>query len=252
LKILVDTEALVHSGTPEFSFWKVVLPKLVSAANQQVFYILGRGGENNVWDPDAAIVLHAPSFDFDNHVIEDRRLAALCAELEVETFISTFYTSAGASVNSVFVAVDGLEGSIRGNRKLRKAAVRAAKLASTRIAVSDRAAAHVITLSGLAPNHTMLPTMNPALNPVGTAAVISRALYCATRAEVQMVRDSQENALKTESQRLRKISERKFVEAWNRARAGGPLLLRIIRAIVKVQRYPEFMNRFRRSLRNKL
>jgi hypothetical protein len=248
LKILVDTEALIHSGTPEFSFWKVVLPKLVSASNQHVFYILERGGEDNVWDPDAAVVLHAPSCDFDNHVIEDRRLAALCAELEVETFISTFYTSAGASVNSVFVAVDGFDGSIHRNRKLRRAAVRAAKLASTRIAVSDRAAGHVTALSGLAPNHTMSSSMNPA----GSAAVIARAFYCATRAEVQMVRDSQENALTAESHRLRKISERKFVAAWNRARAGGPLLLRIMKAIVNVRRYPEFIRRTRRSLRDKL
>src|SRR6185436_3886885 len=82
----------------------------------------------------------APPIDHSNAKKEDRRLAALCAELNIDLFISTGFTTAGGKVASCLVATDSMKEQFRRNPELTKIVVQSSRLASIHIATSESSA----------------------------------------------------------------------------------------------------------------
>ena len=103
MKILIDALALAQPKGPEGLYWKTVLPQLLTCLREYEVFVLIRPGYKLKVNPTIHF-LQAPAYDSQHPVIEDRRLAALCAELQIDVFLSTFYTTAGGKVRSVLVA----------------------------------------------------------------------------------------------------------------------------------------------------
>src|SRR5207244_10607478 len=136
-RILIDTSAPAGSQQGSGAVWQNLLPQVITCLSEHTVYVLNRGSRISPLREGPIFQLDAPVFDFGNSVIEDRRLAALCRELEIDVFLSTYCTSAGAGVRSVFVAIDPLRATLSRSRQLRSSAIRAAKVASTRVALSN-------------------------------------------------------------------------------------------------------------------
>lgn len=106
MNILIDGCIFVDPETRDcVEFWRIAVPKLPSLLPMHVIFLLNR--EIAVRFPAAHNLrnLHAPPPEWERSAIEDRRLAALCRELSVDVFASTYYTSAGGYVRSLSVSV---------------------------------------------------------------------------------------------------------------------------------------------------
>lgn len=248
MRILVDNEVLAHPSTPEYSFWKAVLPELLLLPGEHQFYLLQRSPADDLRNSGIATV-NAPPFDFKNSIIEDRRLAALNAELQTDAFVSTFYTTAGASVKSVFIAIDQLADTVQANSQIRTAGIRAAKLSSVQIAVSEQAATD---LRDLTTPTNLTQIMAGPLNSKDAAETIAKALQSIPSRAAEDTRSTEELVLQRQLQQIRINSENLAEKLWRRAKSGGPLPVRIGRAIISVQRYPEFIRRFQRAVASRL
>src|SRR5262245_55738076 len=119
-----------------------VLTGLVEDCKHDDVFVLSRGSSRNERFT-AMHSLFAPACDYRSGILEDRRLATLCAELAIDVFMSTQYTSAGANVKSVFVALDSMPGTFQQNPDIRDSGIRAAKLAGFHTARSSSAAQHL-------------------------------------------------------------------------------------------------------------
>jgi hypothetical protein len=104
MKILIDGCVFSQSGqAPAFEFWTHLVPLLVDCLPKQSVFFLNRNSGKAFLECEGLRNLFAPPAEFDRSAIEDRRLAALCLELEIDMFISTYNTSAGVLVDSLFV-----------------------------------------------------------------------------------------------------------------------------------------------------
>src|SRR5262249_55852609 len=93
--------------------WSSALPQLVTQLQAHRVYLLKRPGYLLQLDESSVILLQAPAYDAQQPVIEDRRLAALCTELEIDVFLSTFHTTAGGRVRSIMVSPDSVPNDAR-------------------------------------------------------------------------------------------------------------------------------------------
>ena len=218
MRILIDIDvsALAESGKPESVFWRNALPELVRCLDEHTVYLLSRGSRSVDLHGTDVHHLNAPTFDVRNSVTEDRRLAALCSELEIDIFLSTFCSSAGTGVRSVFVALDS---------RFDQTATRSAKLAFARVSVSSKVSGGAEVARRVVETYSLAPDTDG-----------------------ETVRAAQEALLRAELQRLRALTLRKAENSWNEAMRGGPLVRRIFRAITSVNRYPELLRRFRRAM----
>ena len=203
LKILIDTLALEKPETCEGRYWSAVLPQLVTQLRGHRLYLLKRPGSLLQFDESPVIVLQAPAYDTQQPVIEDRRLAALCTELEIDVFLSTFNTTAGGRVRSILVSPASVANDSR-----------AARLAS---AVLDNPTADAIIVALLDPPHSSQ-------------------------------HEDEENALSLEAERLRKASLADAERLWAEAMKPMPLMMRVLRGIKDVHRYPEYFKRIRQRV----
>ena len=199
MKILVDTLALEKPETSEGRYWSAVLPQLVRQLRAHRLYLLKRPGYVLQFDESSVTVLQAPAYDTRQPVIEDRRLAALCTELEIDVFLSTFCTTAGGRVRSILVSPASVPNDAR-----------AARLASAAL-----------------------------FNP--TADAITVALLDTHSSQ----HEDEENALSLEAERLRKASLADAEKLWAEAMKPMPLMMRVLRRIRDVHRYPEYFKRIR-------
>jgi hypothetical protein len=145
-----------------------------------------------------------PNYEPKHSVAEDRRLAALCAELNIDVFLSTFYTTAGGKVRSILVAPEP------------ERSLRALRLASLRL-------------------------QNPSTDEILTA--LSRVVNAQPDEETARTREAEEKALRLESERLRKSSLDEAEILWRRAMAPVSPVKRMLRAVKNVHRYPEYFRK---------
>src|SRR5207302_4014288 len=112
------------------------------------------------------------------------------------------------------------------------------------VALSNNAARELSELSGLALKHIRV-----LHNPTGMqlAKTILEASESTIDADIDMVRQAEEDAVRAESDRLRQISREQAEKSWNEAMHGGPPLSRLFRALRSVRRYPEFFRRARQA-----
>ncbi|MGO9566321.1 MAG: hypothetical protein ACLP5H_02145 [Desulfomonilaceae bacterium] len=107
MKILVDGCIFSESvPTSDIVFWTAAIPCLAEDFPGHVLYFLNRDSVKRFQDTTNLKNLWAPRPLWEQAAQEDRRLAALCQELGIEVFVSTYATSAGARVPSLFIAVD--------------------------------------------------------------------------------------------------------------------------------------------------
>jgi predicted O-linked N-acetylglucosamine transferase (SPINDLY family)/glycosyltransferase involved in cell wall biosynthesis len=138
MKILIDGYVFARQEETELhKFWEQLIPKIVNRLQNDQVYFLNRTS-NPIFQeiPSKFKNLFAPLVDFEKSAIEDRRLAALCQELDIDVFISTYYTSAGAVVKSVFILCNQLSSNIfETDYHISLSRQRAIKMASSYIAV---------------------------------------------------------------------------------------------------------------------
>jgi len=104
MKVLIDGFVFTQEFQPDAAdLWRETIPRLVSRLRGAQVYYLNRTSEPNFPEVQGIINLFAPTIDLNLSAIEDRRLAALCRELAIDVFISTYYTSAGSGVKSLLV-----------------------------------------------------------------------------------------------------------------------------------------------------
>jgi hypothetical protein len=99
-------------GTPDEaqtgSFWKEILPKLPALLNGVTCHYLHRGPDNEPFDVEKSGYknFNAPYPEMLQFPIEHKRLAALCKELNIHTFLTTRFTSAPGGAKIVFPLVN--------------------------------------------------------------------------------------------------------------------------------------------------
>jgi len=221
VRILIDAIALAYPGEPESWFWKKVLPGLASALDGHDLHLLNRSSEAVMPGLTDVHQLNAFGFDFRNSLTEDRRLAALCRELKADAFVSTYCTSAGAGVRSTLVTLDSPSATLRRHPELEESFLRATKLASAQLTVSEN----------------------------WTAAQLAAALidsFSRAGLAVEEERRREESALCAQAEQLRMIEQRRAEELWQnevRKRGRTPWAVRVFRAVRNVRRYREYMKR---------
>jgi hypothetical protein len=103
MRVLVDAAVFTEPAAPELSnWWRRVLPHVVTNLAGHEVVVLDRGS-TVAWPALEVPRLCAPAVDRGSPEIEDRRLAALCREIGADLFLSTYRTSAGATVRSLVV-----------------------------------------------------------------------------------------------------------------------------------------------------
>ena len=138
MKILIDGYVFARQDETELhQFWEQVIPKIANRLQDDKVYFLNRTS-NPIFQENSSKFknLFAPLVDFEKSAIDDRRLAVLCQDLDVDIFISTYYTSAGAVVKSVFILCDNFSSNIfETDYYISLSRQRAIKMASSYIAV---------------------------------------------------------------------------------------------------------------------
>src|SRR2546425_3778839 len=104
MKILIDGCVFARPDQMEVvEFWRQLIPRLPAHLQEHQVFFLNRTQGPVFQRLEELTNLFAPPVDFSRSAIEDRRLAALCRELGIDVFVSTYNTSAGAQVKSLFV-----------------------------------------------------------------------------------------------------------------------------------------------------
>jgi predicted O-linked N-acetylglucosamine transferase (SPINDLY family)/glycosyltransferase involved in cell wall biosynthesis len=138
MNILIDGYVFARQEETELQqFWKQVIPKIVNRLQNEKIYFLNRTS-NPIFQENSSKFnnLFAPLVDFEKSAIEDRRLAALCQELDINIFISTYYTSAGVVVKSMFILCNKFSSNIfKTDYHISLSRQRAIKMASSYIAI---------------------------------------------------------------------------------------------------------------------
>lgn len=140
MKILIDGVVFSQQNEDDVAcLWRQVVQRLGTRLSDVQLYFLNRLPTPAI--PDAVGFKHmfAPPSDFAHSATEDRRLAALCKELDIDLFITTYNTSAGVQVKSLFVAYDMVQelfpSFYRGDAPLLLAKKRAIGMASSYLAI---------------------------------------------------------------------------------------------------------------------
>jgi glycosyltransferase involved in cell wall biosynthesis len=138
MKILIDGYVFARQEETELhKFWEQLIPKIVNRLQNDQVYFLNRTS-NPIFQeiPSKFKNLFAPLVDFEKSALEDRRLAALCQELDIDMFFSTYYTSAGTVVKSVFILCSKLSSNpIETDSNIFLSRQRSIKMSSSYIAV---------------------------------------------------------------------------------------------------------------------
>lgn len=104
MKILIDGCVFTqHNQTTAILFWKKLIAALVFQLQGEQIYFLNRTSNLALPDVDGLKNLFSPDVDFEQSALEHCRLSALCKELEVDSFISTYNTSIGFPAKSMLL-----------------------------------------------------------------------------------------------------------------------------------------------------
>lgn len=104
MKIMIDGCVFTQNNhTEAIQFWRQLIPPLISQLQGNTIYFLNRTSTAAFPEVEWIKNLFAPAVDFENFAVETCRLSALCQELDIDLFISTYNTSAGTQVKSLFL-----------------------------------------------------------------------------------------------------------------------------------------------------
>jgi hypothetical protein len=216
------------------------LTGIVEDCKHDDVFVLNRSSSQNARFT-ATHSLFAPDCDYRSGVSEDRRLAALCSELAIDVFVSTQYTSAGANVKAVFVALDSMPGTFQQNPDIRDSGIRAAKLAAFHTAGSAKAAQQLSQLAGIGEEFCRL-----FKSPRDLAAMMPDLYQSSVKPAVDRINRAEEFKTSVEIEQLHKSSDEEAELKWQEARRNAeqlPLVPRLWKAVRSVHRYPEYLRR---------
>lgn len=131
MKILIDGCIFVEQCEGDaFSFWIAAIPGLPSLLEEHSIYFLNREFTRRFSESANLRNLYAPRPDWERSPLEDRRLATLCRELEIDVFVSTYHTSAGTNVKSLYVFTKNDHASLPLNEHANELVILSAKRAA--------------------------------------------------------------------------------------------------------------------------
>lgn len=239
MRILIDGSAIALASTRDGAFWAELAVNVTHRLNPEAVFLLNRCDRPSLQEP--LHNLFAPPVDLPNSLIEDRRLVALCSELAIDLFISTGYTSAGAKVFSVFLALDSMAEKFQANPHLRQSGVRAARLASVHIAVSEKAAEDLSEIADIPLRHCIVRKSTESI-----AQGLAEQYRLIPDAEIEDIRRREEEKTSAEAERVKLMEQAQAEILWNNAILNSgrlPLIPRVWQAVRSVQRYPEYLRR---------
>lgn len=149
MRILIDGIVFDkgYAALPAAKFWADMIPRLVERLRGVEIFFLNRGSAVQFQEVASIQHLYAPSVNSSIAAVEFNRIAALCAEYGVATFLSTYGTSAGGQVKSLFV--DPLKGLLNMPKAEENSYKYAAQLAVTRLAVHEDGLKRITHLAGV-------------------------------------------------------------------------------------------------------
>lgn len=148
MKLLIDGTVFCkgYESLSIARFWATIVPMIVGRLKGCEVFFLNRGSALQFRDVVALQHLFAPQVRWDAPAIEFQRLAALCKEYEIDMFLSTYGTSAGSQIKSLFV--DPLRQPEYGSESEKKAVRYAAQLATVRFAAHAEGQERIASLVG--------------------------------------------------------------------------------------------------------
>jgi hypothetical protein len=236
----VDLELLAKPASLDHSFWLEALNCVVDRFHPDDLFFLNRPVEQQ---PRFETInnLFAPNFDLRCSLVEDRRLASLCSELAIDVFMSTQYTSAGANVKSVFVALDSMPKTFEQDPDIRESGIRAATLAAFHAAASPSAAQHLSQFAGVGPEFC-----RPFKSPRDLPGMIADIHHSTVHPVIHEINCAEEFKTSAEMEQLHTSSDEEAELKWQEARRNAgqlPLVPRLWKAVRSVHRYPEYLRR---------
>ncbi|GEM_PF-1414564 len=135
-RLLIDGCIFSQTGQEKsVESWRQIIPRLTQRLRGHEIYYINRSDAPDFPDTKGLINLFAPKVDYGISAIEDRRLAALCRELDAQVFLSTFNTSAGSDVHSLCVEWDFQPEYYQKNPDVLTAKQRSLRMASSILAL---------------------------------------------------------------------------------------------------------------------
>jgi hypothetical protein len=279
MKILIDGCVFTQNNQTEaIQFWKHLIPHLNAELQGHTIYFLNRSWTPAFPEIDWLKNLFAPGVDFNNFAIETCRLSALCQELEIDLFVSTYNTSAGTQVKSLLVLGVGekirptsLQGDEDGVWLANQRSIKMAR--GYLIIYKSEEIENIENLGVLDKNCIWLAEPDPTsdftklydnLKPV--AAQFVRALHelldYEPPAEVIAQLRAEDEAVKTEALRIKLAAEEavkgqgiypEYKPEKPRKFAGLSMnLLRFYTAVKRLNKYPEYAGRIYRLVKQKI
>jgi len=104
MKLLIDGAVFSQKQDQQaIDFWQQLIPRLILRLRGDHIYYLNRNPDLDFPEITTFHNLYTPLVDYSLSALEDRRLASLCRDLEIDVFISTYNTSAGSGIKTLFV-----------------------------------------------------------------------------------------------------------------------------------------------------
>lgn len=212
MKILID--GAVFNQTPEqkyLDFWQQLIPRLTVRLRGADIYYLNRNLSIDFPEVTNIHNLYAPAVDYSISALEDRRLASLCRELGIDIFISTYHTSAGSGVKTLFIDIENdLELNSNDNCSIISSKQRSVRFASCYLALYQELITNVPKYANLPfENIQVIYTdFNQIIDWITVANFVAKVIInlttYQTSQEIASIQLAEEEATQAEALQLRK------------------------------------------------
>jgi len=229
MKILIDGCVFTQQGETELcQFWREIIPGLVTRLSEHQVYFLNRASSPAFEEIVGKFKnLVAPPVEFEQFFLEERRLSALCRALGVDVFISTYNTSAGAQVRSLFVAYGWGSDVSLVDRVVLLSRERVIKFASSYLAIFQNQADNPIATYNLPQDKIRVIYPETSTGELDWEAI---AVECAIAVEnifnekltpeMTAWRMAEEEAASSEAESLQQAIEEAVVKAWEMSKTS--------------------------------
>lgn len=228
------------------AFWTVAVPALAAELDEHCLYFLNREFVHRFPDRRNLKNLCAPRVDWARSALEDRRVTALCSELEIDVFVSTYNTSAGTRVRSLFVPTEQALSTLLADNHV-----------VDPVALSAKRAANMACQRWIIPpfDHRDMPELVRQL-----VRVLCEVAECELSDDDNARRAAEEELVITQASLLRQIAQQEMLarhqarleQQTDQARSAANPVRRVYLALRQPRRYPEYAARILMRIKGKL
>jgi len=274
MNILIDGCVFAYSDYLEIAkFWECLIPRLVASLDGHGVYVLNRyvlNRDANAIFPDLAVKnLFAPLPEFDLSGVEVCRLSALCKELNIDVFISSYNTSPGSQAKSLFF-VEANPSAVAADCPLDESYVRLSRQRSLKMAdgyflLSEESGNILKSQVELAPDEAIWTELIPdsGIDWESLARHVARAINELFDSKIDrrvLTRiESEEMSIRREVEQLRRKAEteskgKAFYPIYdpNFKPKQTSILMRGYLALTQPERYGEFARRIYQWMKHKV